>query len=276
METNNKTKTRKHKHPHKVYAEKWGFSTPTIWGYVQNGCNFDLPDEVVKKWLIARSPMFRVRQEIMKQAKRCGTCKEIKPQSSFHKNKRARDGHNRYCKSCLREKYREANKDKIEAKNKKIAENKERRKSKEYIESRRKIRRASDRRRKDKRREYERQRRATDPNYRLECQIRSRTLKALKNNSKSDSTVGLLGCSIPYARKHLESQFTHGMNWDNHGVLGWHIDHIIPCASFDLSDPEQQRQCFHYTNLQPLWAQDNEVKGDTMPDNHQPQLAIPI
>jgi len=51
------------------------------------------------------------------------------------------------------------------------------------------------------------------------------------------------------------------MSWDNYGYRGWHIDHIRPCASFDLTDPEQQRECFHYTNLQPLWWQDNLRKG---------------
>jgi hypothetical protein len=54
------------------------------------------------------------------------------------------------------------------------------------------------------------------------------------------------------------------MSWDNHGKHGWHIDHIRPCASFDFSDPEQQQQCFHYSNLQPLWAGDNLSKGSTL------------
>ena len=49
------------------------------------------------------------------------------------------------------------------------------------------------------------------------------------------------------------------MNWENYGV--WHIDHIIPCARFDLSDPGQQKICFHYTNLQPMWGEDNLKKG---------------
>ena len=49
------------------------------------------------------------------------------------------------------------------------------------------------------------------------------------------------------------------MTWDNHGE--WHIDHIKPCASFDLTDADQQRECFNYTNLQPLWAKDNLSKG---------------
>jgi hypothetical protein len=60
---------------------------------------------------------------------------------------------------------------------------------------------------------------------------------------------------------HLEAQFRDGMSWDNYGRYGWHIDHIIPCSSFDLTDTDQQRKCFHYTNLQPLWAHENLSKG---------------
>lgn len=52
------------------------------------------------------------------------------------------------------------------------------------------------------------------------------------------------------------------MNWGNHGLEGWHIDHIIPCNAFDLSDESQQKKCFHFSNLQPLWAFENLSKGD--------------
>lgn len=68
----------------------------------------------------------------------------------------------------------------------------------------------------------------------------------------------LLGCSIEYLIKHLESNFSDGMIWENRGQ--WHVDHIVPCASFDLTKPENQRACFHWTNLQPLWAKDNRTK----------------
>lgn len=73
----------------------------------------------------------------------------------------------------------------------------------------------------------------------------------------------MLGCSVEDLKTKLEAQFQSGMSWDNYGRTGWHIDHIRPCASFDLSDPMQQAECFHYTNLQPLWALDNMKKGST-------------
>lgn len=103
------------------------------------------------------------------------------------------------------------------------------------------------------------QRYYSDPNFRLVNVLRARVRGAIKNGHKSAKTMELLGCSIEEVKSHLESQFTEGMTWDNYGK--WHIDHIIPCASFDLTDPEQQKKCFHYTNLQPLWATENISKG---------------
>jgi hypothetical protein len=100
-----------------------------------------------------------------------------------------------------------------------------------------------------------------NPTFKLLCVTRIRIYQVLKGNIKSKKTKELLGCTIEEARKHLEKQFKDGMTWDNHGIKGWHIDHIKPCASFDLSDPKQQKHCFHYTNLQPLWWYDNIIKG---------------
>jgi hypothetical protein len=106
---------------------------------------------------------------------------------------------------------------------------------------------------------YFKKRRETDPNFKLLRSIRTRILKALKRNPKSKSTIKLLGCSVEECWQHLESKFQPGMTKENHGL--WHIDHIKPCISFNLTDPEQQKICFHYTNLQPLWAEDNLKKG---------------
>jgi len=100
-----------------------------------------------------------------------------------------------------------------------------------------------------------------DINFRLANVLRSRVLSAVKSGGgeKAEKTMELLGCSVQHVRDHLESQFTEGMTWETQGE--WHVDHIRPCASFDLEDPEEQKRCFHWTNLQPLWAQDNIHKG---------------
>lgn len=74
----------------------------------------------------------------------------------------------------------------------------------------------------------------------------------------------LLGCTIEYFKIHIEQQFVDGMNWGNQGRFGWHIDHIIPCSRFDLTKESEQRKCFHYSNMQPLWGQDNLRKSNKL------------
>lgn len=103
--------------------------------------------------------------------------------------------------------------------------------------------------------------RRQDPAFRLERNLRKRVYRALRGHIiKSDRTVALIGCSFAALRIHLARQFQSEMSWENYGPV-WHVDHIKPCAKFDLSDPAQQRECFHYTNLQPLRALDNLRKG---------------
>ena len=101
---------------------------------------------------------------------------------------------------------------------------------------------------------------------RIANRFRQRVREILKRskNLKLERTNRLVGCSWKQLKHHLESQFKDGMNWGNHATFGWHIDHIRPCASFNLSDPEQQKQCFHYTNLQPLWWIDNINKSNKL------------
>lgn len=106
-----------------------------------------------------------------------------------------------------------------------------------------------------------RNRSRTDPTFRLIKNLRRRTLLALKGKNKSASTMNLLGIqNIEFLWIHLEKQFKPGMTRENHGE--WHVDHIKPCSSFDLTKPEEQAKCFHYTNLQPLWASENLSKGN--------------
>lgn len=112
--------------------------------------------------------------------------------------------------------------------------------------------------------EYKKKRRNLDSSYKLIGNIRTKIYQSIKLNVKHKSTIELLGCSIEELKKHLELKFKEGMSWENYSKKGWHIDHIIPCASFELSDPEQQKVCFHYTNLQPLWWWENLSKADKL------------
>ena len=111
--------------------------------------------------------------------------------------------------------------------------------------------------------EYVNARRGVDPSFKLRMNLRHRIWSALQANeaSKSGGIQDLVGCSAAELMDHLQAQFTDAMSWDSYGRYGWHVDHIRPCASFDLTDPDQQRQCFHYSNLQPLWEADNIRKG---------------
>jgi len=133
--------------------------------------------------------------------------------------------------------YREKNKEEISIKHKEWREN-----NKEEINKRQNNRKKS------------------DINYKLACNLRSRLRSAIKNNYKSGSAVRDLGCSIPRLRIYLESKFQSGMTWDNWGL--WHIDHIIPLSSFNLENREELLKAVNYINLQPLWAKDNFSKGD--------------
>lgn len=117
--------------------------------------------------------------------------------------------------------------------------------------------------------EYQNKKYKLDKNYRIGKLLRTRLWSALKNNQKSDHTLNLLGCSIDELKAHLEMQFEPGMTWDNlgKGEGKWQIDHIIPCSYFDLTKEENQRICFNYRNLQPLWAKDNLEKSNSVSDN---------
>ena len=99
------------------------------------------------------------------------------------------------------------------------------------------------------------------PEKRLAHCLRVRINQTLKGKTKVGSLEEVTGLNTLNLKAYLESKFKPGMSWENYTYHGWHIDHIRPCASFDLSDPEQQKQCFHYTNLQPLWRTENLSKN---------------
>ena len=105
-------------------------------------------------------------------------------------------------------------------------------------------------------RRYKANRKEIDPQFELLESLRSKLSQAISHKSYV-SIAQLVGCSIENLRKHIESQFTDGMCWHNYGVKGWCIDHIKPVASYNLLELQQLQECFHYTNLRPLWVKDN-------------------
>lgn len=136
------------------------------------------------------------------------------------------------------------------------ADNKDeiRKQQRDYRKTHREQRRAHNR-------EYEKAKRAGSLGFRLKANLRSRLNQAVRRGA--GSAVRDLGCTIAELRAHLESKFQSGMTWENwgRGPGKWHIDHIRPLASFDLTDRAQFLQACHYTNLQPLWAEENLRKG---------------
>lgn len=118
-------------------------------------------------------------------------------------------------------------------------------------------------------REYAKKKRAKlkdCPQAKIMASVRARIGKHLRGNVKSQATADLLGAPVEVVRKHIEEQFRDGMSWENYGrgwggAKEWHLDHIRPLASFDLTDPKQLAVACHYTNLQPLWAVENLKKG---------------
>jgi len=107
---------------------------------------------------------------------------------------------------------------------------------------------------------------ANDPQYMTMKRLRCRVYMAMSRAgaTKSHRTLSLIGCSAKALKQHIESQFSTGMSWENHSE--WHIDHIVPCAAFDLTDPVAQKKCFNYANLRPLWAHENLSKGTKRED----------
>jgi hypothetical protein len=104
-------------------------------------------------------------------------------------------------------------------------------------------------------------RRIEDIEFAITGRLRSRMRKALfaQGAKRAKASLELIGCSGEYFRAHIEVHFLPGMNWENRKE--WHLDHKLPCASFDLTDPQQQLVCFHYSNIRPIWGADNMRKG---------------
>jgi hypothetical protein len=219
--------------------------------------------------------------------KLCPTCKQTKELTEFNKNKSRKDGYQRECRECC---HTHQNKHYHTKKSPRLKENlKEGYKICTYCKQEllliefkpgkgrfgvnsnckncfnkkwNNYQKATGQNKK-----HNKLKRQTNPQWKLKANLRGRYLDALKRHTsggkvnKYHSAIKLLGCDIEYYKQYLEQQFQYDMTWENHGKL-WEIDHIKPCAAFDLTKEEEQKQCFNYTNTQPLYKSDNRSKGD--------------
>lgn len=115
----------------------------------------------------------------------------------------------------------------------------------------------------ERRRKRHHERKNNDLQYAITKRLRGRVRDCLKSlvggHYKHKSSLVMLGCDLTFFKEYIESKFEYGMNWDRLAYI--HLDHIVPCSHFDLTKPEEQLKCFHYTNMQPLWEVDNLVKS---------------
>ena len=169
-------------------------------------------------------------------SKCCKKCKDIKELDCFYNYKKNEDGKNDTCKACIPNYYQKKRKYKLEYQRKYDREHKQEKMAYQ--------------------RQYRKKQRKTNPQFKIQSKLRCRLHHALKGTVKSVGTMELLGCDIDYLIKYLKHQLQPGMTLDD-----VQIDHMMPCASFDLTKVEQQKACFHYTNLQPLSPQENGSKG---------------
>lgn len=194
-----------------------------------------------------------------KETKKCSKCQEIKVLSHFTRAYTNLDGSSSHCIECDRKKgenYRNKNRFKL----------KERRKEKYWKnpEKQREKNRFNNIKYKEQKKQYTYQRRKNNIQVsiidRLRCNVNSYIRLYSGREFKNTKTMDLLGCTRDFFVKYFESKFTEGMTWERFMNGEIHIGHIKPCCSFDLTDPEQQKQCFHYSNLEPQWSYYNLSK----------------
>lgn len=207
-----------------------------------------------------------------RKMKKCSKCKLEKDFIEFRKDKSQKDGHTNRCKSCFKE-YENQTSNKINQRKKnyyldnksKISQQRKiyRINNLDKLNNYRKVYYIKNKTQLNKKTaKYKRLRRQNNTQFKLSVNLRTRLLHALKGNFKSGSAVRDLGCSIDKFKLWLEMHFQDGMSWDNYGPKGWHIDHKIPISSFNLTNREELLKACHFSNLQPMWAKDNLIKGN--------------
>ena len=223
----------------------------------------------------------------MKQCKKCGEWKNIE---DFHKDKPKKDGHSSLCKKCAiarAKKWKEDNPEKNRLNGRKYvsrhrAEHNKRgrewhRKNKERSrENSKRWASVNIERKRENYKTWIKEKRATNPSYRLRHSIEVRVYDSLKGNKGGRAWEQLLGYTLEDLRNRLENQFSDGMTWDNYGK--WHLDHRTPISAFNFTDASHVdfQKCWALDNLQPMWATENLRKGAKLNESFQPSLALSV
>jgi len=215
------------------------------------------------------------------ETKVCSKCKENKKVCEFGNSKSSKDGLLYCCKKCNNERGKNYIKENYQktleqhrkwtAKNPEWVYNRHKKWREENPEKVKELQEEWYKKNPEKRLEYRKnykprknqqrkERRKIDPLFVLTNNLRSRMYKFLitLNITKKNTTFEIVGCSPEFLKEHLEKQFVSGMSWENR--TDWHIDHIIPLSSAKTEE-ELYKLC-HYTNLKPLWAEENLKKSN--------------
>ena len=211
--------------------------------------------EYFREYRRRNNPRLQEKEDLAKEGKkRCTKCDSIKPFEDYSPQKAGFMGRTARCKVCANEL------DKIFQSQNHYRVKRD--KSPEAKKYRKQYRTKNIDWWRKYEKEYRSSRRQEDMFFKIKSNLSSRLSDLIKNRGKGQRTVELLGCDKDTFLQHLESQFTEGMTWENYGLKGWHVDHIMPISSYDLTNEDEVKKACHYTNLQPLWWQDNLEKGD--------------
>lgn len=195
----------------------------------------------------------------------CNNCKISKPIEAFRPMKTNRDGIALVCRKCVNAQSRNLRHAKERAGNALIKEHKKNGLSKKDFESIEDYDNHIENLRREGIEKFIKEKPIKNVKKTIQWKratsLRSQLRLLVRNLKPSKRVIEIVGCNHIELKQYLESKFMPDMSWDNYGKHGWHIDHIKPCKSFDLTKEEQIRECFNFRNLQPLWAKENWSKG---------------
>ena len=164
--------------------------------------------------------------------KKCSKCKLFCSKSNFYKDRTTRDGYRPSCQICINQYY-------YDNKNRILNDDKIYRKNNRY-----------------KINAYERDKRKSDTNFKLNCSIRGKTNYAFKSpNNKMNL---LLGCTNDHLRKWIIYQLHGSMTLENYGTI-WCLDHCIPLK---ITNENDLYKYTNWINLRPMYIKDNISKID--------------